>query len=230
MTDAETGRTRRRGRPALNRTTSLERDEIVDRAMATVQREGLDAISMRRLASDLGVTPAAIYHHIPDKRTLLSAMVERVWDLTRAAPPSRERDPIEALIESCVRIREVWLSYFDLASLAVAVASPDEEFYRQTRFLTTAFEVLGFPDVPLAHNAVQNFTMGSIEIAANRKAASLYFGRDPKAVRSRAQRLLNKHDASDNHHGVVEGRFDEGDSAYFEAALRALITGLLAGH
>lgn len=183
---------------------------------------------MRRLASDLGVTPMALYHHVPDKPTLMSALVDRVWDVVFAIPPPAGAEPIDITVHNCVRIRKVWLSYFDLASLAVAVAEPNEAFYRLTRNMTATFEVLGFPDVPLAYSAVQNFTMGSVEIAANRKAASSYFGRDPKTVRAKSQRLMNKHDASANHRGVVEARFDEGDDIYFEAALRALISGLLA--
>lgn len=200
----------------------------MDCALAIVQKEGRDAVSMRRLAGELGVTPMALYHHIPDKPSLMSAMVDRVWQIVLATPPPPGLDPIEAAVQNCVTIRQVWLSYFDLASLAVAVAEPDEGFYAQTRGLTATFEALGFPDVPLAYNAVQNFTMGSVEIAANRRAASAFFGRDPKTARAKARRLLSKHDASENHRGVVEARFDDGDEAHFPAALRALISGLLA--
>ena len=219
---------RGRGRPALRRTTPLEREEILDRALAIVQKEGRDAVSMRRLAKELGVTPMALYHHVPDKPTLMSALVDRVWDAVLAVPVPAFAQPIDALVHSCISIRQVWLSCFDLASLAVAVAEPDETFLRVTRNMTVTFELLGFPDVPLAYSAIQTFTMGSLEVAANRKAASSYFGRDPKAVRAKAQRLLSKHQASDNHRGVVEARFDEGDDAHFEASLRALIAGLLA--
>jgi AcrR family transcriptional regulator len=219
--------TRRRGRPALNRTTPLEREEILDRALAIVKKEGREAVSMRRLAGELGVTPMALYHHVPDKPALMSAMVDRVWDLIFLSMPRPGPDLVEIAVQSCVTIRTVWLSYFDLASLAVAVAEPNEAFYRETRGMTSLFEAIGFPDVPLAYNAIQNFTMGSVEIAANRKAASAYFGRNPSSARAKAKRLLNKHDASENVRGVVEARFDEGDDAHFEASLRALIAGLL---
>src|SRR4051794_9673344 len=141
-------RPRKRGRPALNRVTPLERDDILDCALAIVKQEGRDAVSMRRLANELGVTPMAIYHHIPDKPALMSAMVDRVWDMTYDADaPVDWSDPIEGFVQQSVHIRKVWLQYFDLASLAVAVAEPDAAFYRLTRGITAMFEALGFPDV-----------------------------------------------------------------------------------
>ena len=183
---------------------------------------------MSRLATDLGVTPMALYHHVADKQSLMAALIDRVWAEVLREPPSVDGDVIDFMVAMAVRTREVWLRHFDLANLAVAVAEPDEEFLRSTRELAAAFELAGFPDVPLAYSAVQNFIMGSIQVAANRQAASEFFGRDPRKVRARARRLLGKHDASDNHRGVVEARFDEGDDALFEPALRALIAGLCA--
>lgn len=221
---------RPRGRPALHRITALKREDIVDCALAIVQREGRDAVSMRRIAKELGVTATALYHHIPDKPALMSAMVDRVWGVLANAAPTSGADPIDLLVQNCVVIRRVWLSYFDLASLAVAVAEADDDFYRNMVGSAMVLEAFGFPDVPLAYSAIQNFTMGSIEISANRRTASAYFGRNPKSVRAKAKRLLLRHDASENLRGVVEARFDEGDDAHFEASLRALITGLLSAN
>jgi AcrR family transcriptional regulator len=214
----------------LHRTTPLERNDILDCALAIVQREGREAVSMRRLATELGVTPMAIYHHIPDKPALMSALVDRVWDVIVASSQVSGADPMELVIQNCINIRAVWLSCFDLASLAVAVADPDDAFYRDTMGMALWLEALGFPDVPLAYNAIQTVTMGSVQVAANRRAASAYFGRDPKASLAKARRLLRKHAATENHRGIVEARFDAGDTAYFEAALRALIAGLLTGN
>ena len=154
-------------------------------------------------------------------------MVLLILDASQPISPSA--DPVEVLVASCLQTRRVWLRHFDLANLAVAVAEPNEDFIGVIAALTAAFEHAGFPDVPLAYSAVQNFTMGSIQVAANRQTGTQYFGRDPKSVLTRARRLLTKHHASANHRGVVEARFDEGDDAHFEPALRALIAGLLAG-
>lgn len=48
--------------------------------MELADAEGLDAVTIRRLAQDLGVTPMALYWHFADKDALLLAISERLWD------------------------------------------------------------------------------------------------------------------------------------------------------
>ncbi|MGL5927986.1 MAG: TetR/AcrR family transcriptional regulator [Dermatophilaceae bacterium] len=57
------------GRESLNRTTVLRA------AIALADAEGLDAVSMRRLAETLNVVPMALYKHVADKDDLLDGMV-----------------------------------------------------------------------------------------------------------------------------------------------------------
>lgn len=57
---------------------NLSRDEILDAALTLIQREGIGAVTMRRLADEIGVTPMALYHHIPSKQELLDLAVDRV--------------------------------------------------------------------------------------------------------------------------------------------------------
>jgi TetR/AcrR family transcriptional regulator, tetracycline repressor protein len=54
----------------------LTRAAIVRRALKIGETEGLDAVSLRRLASELGVTPMALYRHVRDKQDLINAMAE----------------------------------------------------------------------------------------------------------------------------------------------------------
>lgn len=49
---------------------------IVEEAIALADRDGLDALSMRKLAAALGVDPMSIYHHHRDKERLLDAMAD----------------------------------------------------------------------------------------------------------------------------------------------------------
>jgi TetR/AcrR family tetracycline transcriptional repressor len=69
----------------------LTRAAIVRRALKIGQTEGLDAVSLRRLASEFGVTPMALYRHVRDKQDLINAMAELVMeglDLTVGFRPS----------------------------------------------------------------------------------------------------------------------------------------------
>jgi len=54
----------------------LTRSAIIDAARTLIATEGLDAVSLRRLAAMLGVTAPALYAHVEDKRDLLRGVAE----------------------------------------------------------------------------------------------------------------------------------------------------------
>ncbi|MFC6086409.1 TetR/AcrR family transcriptional regulator C-terminal domain-containing protein [Sphaerisporangium aureirubrum] len=56
----------------------LTRARIVSAAIDLIEREGADAISMRRIAAGLGVGVMSLYNHIPNKAALLDAVAESV--------------------------------------------------------------------------------------------------------------------------------------------------------
>jgi len=58
----------------------LSPDRIRAAALELVDASGVEALSMRRLASALGVDPMSIYHHVPNKQALLQAVYERVLE------------------------------------------------------------------------------------------------------------------------------------------------------
>ncbi len=58
----------------------LTRQLIVDRALQIGDAEGLEAVSVRRLAAELDVTPMALYRHVKDKQDLVNAMYEAIID------------------------------------------------------------------------------------------------------------------------------------------------------
>src|SRR5664279_4643459 len=62
------------------RTPKLTRATLVAAALRIADTEGLDALSMRRLGAELGVDPTAAYRHLPNKKDLLSGVVEAVLD------------------------------------------------------------------------------------------------------------------------------------------------------
>ena len=65
---------------ASQRAGRLSRERIVEAALAVVAREGLDALSMRRLAQELDVWPMSVYRYFRDKDELLDAVVEAAAD------------------------------------------------------------------------------------------------------------------------------------------------------
>ena len=69
---------RRPGRPKVGEEI-LSREGILTAALQLVDAEGVERLSMRRLAMRLGVDPMAIYRHVPDKAAVIAGMVELVF-------------------------------------------------------------------------------------------------------------------------------------------------------
>ena len=59
---------------------ALTREGVADRALAIADAEGIEAVTIRRLATELGVTPMALYWHFRTKEDLLAGLGERVLD------------------------------------------------------------------------------------------------------------------------------------------------------
>jgi TetR/AcrR family transcriptional regulator, tetracycline repressor protein len=57
----------------------LSKDVVVERALELADADGLDRLTVRKLATVLGVTPMALYWHFRSKDELLAGLVERVW-------------------------------------------------------------------------------------------------------------------------------------------------------
>ena len=84
--------------------TRLSRSAVVDRALALADTEGVDALTIRRLATELGVTPMALYWHFRSKEELIAGLADRIWgeirtDVDPADPwPLQLRGMLESLI------------------------------------------------------------------------------------------------------------------------------------
>ena len=74
------------------------------RGLALADAEGLDALTIRRLATELGVTPMALYWHFRSKEALLTGLADRIWaeidtDVDPAADwPAQLRGMLESLV------------------------------------------------------------------------------------------------------------------------------------
>src|SRR3954469_11882008 len=87
----------------------LNRDRVLQAAVALADRSGIDALSMRGLAQDLGVVPMALYKHVADKDELLDGMVDVV--LTEIDAPDPTLDGKTALRSRLLSARQVVLRH-----------------------------------------------------------------------------------------------------------------------
>lgn len=106
----------------------LERRFIIEKALTLAHDEGLAAVTVRRLAQTLGVTPMALYWHFPSKEALFAGMADAIYaaiDLSR-----NENAPwpvqLRALLESLIHALRAHPSVGTLFS--TRLTSPDETF------------------------------------------------------------------------------------------------------
>jgi TetR/AcrR family transcriptional regulator, tetracycline repressor protein len=59
---------------------ALSREQVVDAALGIADREGPEALGIRRVARELGVTPMALYRYVESKEDLLHLLRESLWE------------------------------------------------------------------------------------------------------------------------------------------------------
>jgi len=126
MTATENTAPARRGRPGH----SL--DSLLEVAVAVFNERGYDATSMDELATRLGVTKSAIYHHVPSKVELLRLALDRALDALFAvteedgATTGPAIDRLEHVVRGSVRVLASELPFVTLL-LRVRGNSPVEQ-------------------------------------------------------------------------------------------------------
>lgn len=85
--------------PPTSRRSKLTREEVAAAALELLDRHGFDALSMRRLAEDLGVGTMTLYGYFASKRELLDAVMDAAFaDGPPVEPGGEWRDQLRALI------------------------------------------------------------------------------------------------------------------------------------
>jgi AcrR family transcriptional regulator len=83
----------------------LTRERILRAAVELADRQGLDALTMRRLGSELGVEAMSLYKHVANKEEILDGMLE--WVIGEIEIPEDGADWREAMRRRAVSAREV---------------------------------------------------------------------------------------------------------------------------
>lgn len=104
---------------------ALSRPQIVEVALSLVDAEGLERLTLRRLAEHLDVTPMALYWHFSDKEALLSALGEHLFDsIEFPGPGSDPLDELDAVLRSVVRSLSHHVAIAPLALSSVLTSDP----------------------------------------------------------------------------------------------------------
>lgn len=105
MTTSTAARRKPGGRGA-----GLTRDQIVERAVALMDAEGTPALTLRRLARELGVEAPALYWHFADKADLCREVVRRVGEQLEVRSATRGT-PRRRLEHHFGAVREHWRAH-----------------------------------------------------------------------------------------------------------------------
>ena len=105
------------GRPALTRRA------VVEAALASADAGGLKAITFRRLAAALGVTPMSLYRYVQSKEALLEALADRIFEEFEV-PAGESADWREQLCELARSFRRLLVAHPAIAALHTAASPP----------------------------------------------------------------------------------------------------------
>jgi TetR/AcrR family tetracycline transcriptional repressor len=97
--------------------TRLDRRHVLAAALALVDRDGLEALSLRRLGAELGVDPMAIYRHVDGKDGLERGLAELLWE--EVARPEPGDDPPTALRRLARSLRDLFRRHPGAAPLVL---------------------------------------------------------------------------------------------------------------
>jgi TetR/AcrR family tetracycline transcriptional repressor len=166
----------------------LTRERILEAALHLVEREGPAALSMRRLARDLGVEAMSLYNHVGGKAEILDGLAE-LFLIAIELPPDRGEsweDRIRALARA---FRKAALANPKAAALMLTRQLETPASMRPTDASLAVFLDAGFDEESAVHGlrAFIAFQIGTLLREVTSSPA--FSGKDPAAARGRAERL-----------------------------------------
>jgi AcrR family transcriptional regulator len=122
--------------------SDLNRPAIVERALTVMDDDGPDAVTIRRIAQEFGVTPMALYWHVANKDELLEAMGDAL--LADVVPPPATGPwhvQLRGVVETLVRELSKHPAAAELVFPRILVTEPG---LRLTEFTLRLLEDAGF--------------------------------------------------------------------------------------
>jgi AcrR family transcriptional regulator len=137
-------------RPEAPRRAPLTRDAIVDAALSVLDAVGMDGLSMRRVAQELGTGAASLYWHVRNKDELFQLVFDRVTrDVVLPEPDSAHWQ--EQLKLLCYEMRKALSKHRDVARISFGRVPTGPQMALLTEWLFTLLQPIGIPDRAIAY-------------------------------------------------------------------------------
>ena len=127
----------------------LSKQRVVAEAVRLADREGVDGLSMRRLAGSLGAGAMSLYHYVASKDELLDAMIDIVFG--EIEPPSVDTDWQSAMRRKAVSARQVLARHPWAIGLMESRTSPGHANLRHHEAVIACLRRAGFSVAMATH-------------------------------------------------------------------------------
>ncbi len=209
-------------RPA--RESAITRDRVLAAAITLADRAGIDALTIRALAVELGVKPMTIYHYVEGKEAVLDGMVDILFsgvELPEAGPGWRE-----SVRRRCLSARDVLVRHPWSVPLLESRTSPGPATLRHHEAMLGYFFDAGFspPLTAHAYAIVDSYVYGfalqeaTVSAGADADTTAQIAARFTPEEYPHLRRLATEH--------VMQPGYRFGDS--FEFGLDILLDGIAA--
>ncbi len=128
----------------------ITREAIVEAALAVLNKDGIDGLSMRRVAEELGTGAASLYWHVRNKEELFQLIFDRVTrEIVLPEPdPAHWKEQLKQL---GLQMRTVLSKYRDVARLSFGRIPAGPQTALMSEWLFTLLQPVGVPDRAIAY-------------------------------------------------------------------------------
>lgn len=207
----------------------LNREVIAKAALGLLNDVGLDGLTMRALAKELGVQAAALYWHLKNKQELLDAMAAIMFREANEGleAPRKDADWTDWIGDRARGVRRMMLKYRDGARVFAGTYAAEADMPRSLELTLATLVDGGFSvrDAARGFAAVFHYTIG-FTIEEQSRSGERYPGENPYRVNALAETIdqqrfpLAVQAAGD--------LFDADTDAGFEEGLQMILDGMRA--
>lgn len=155
-----------RGEGGSRRHPHLDRATILETSRELCDREGLSALTLRRLGRELGVDATAMYRYFRNKAELLSALIDQLFfEVAEPDPNGHWRRNLRDLMIAWWRI---YRRHEGLAQAMAGQADDEPRLFHLTEWTVRELIRAGIPDneIGLFHQSIYNHAVGNGLVAA----------------------------------------------------------------
>ena len=139
----------------------------MDAALEVAARDGIERLSMRAVAAQVGVTVMALYRHVPSKEVLLDAMVGRMLaQVPLPVGPAPWQDQLRKVARELLGVARRYPTVLPLL-LTRAYVAPEAVRLVQALYRTLADAGVPDSEIPRVERLFSTYTLGYVISAAN---------------------------------------------------------------